>query len=344
MRILILIGSLAGLAVAVPFPPSLTERAALGHLPALTIEIPERFGGISLSPSTRLKDPSAGSASTSSFDPSASTNFSVISDTLSKIGNVGLPAFSNTKVTKTNASRGTTADRAITKLLSKLDQNTDMFNGIGYWQSGNAYTAIIRNDLLKASSTSHRNSIGTALTNVIPKGDPNWPRSKTSGLDNEYNDDGLWWALACIDAYQAYGGNQYIAEAERLWDWVKSTSMITQTGIAPNMGGIQRTVVVSDQCSLENGVFWTIRQDETYVNSITTGLFFQTSARLFELTGDTKYEDTAITAHDWLQSHTVDGQTLVKEDGVKSNTCAAQGGAWTYNTGKMSARDYHHRG
>ncbi|KAF8243615.1 hypothetical protein K440DRAFT_561225 [Wilcoxina mikolae CBS 423.85] len=99
------------------------------------------------------------------------------------------------------------------------------------------------------------------------------------------------------------------------------------------MGGIKRDHVVSDQCELENGVYWTIKKDETYINSITTGLFMQVSARLYEIENDRKYLQAAEKAGEWLRRHTMDGNVkLVDQDGVNGETCSVNPGAFTYNT------------
>lgn len=103
----------------------------------------------------------------------------------------------------------------------------------------------------------------------------------------------LWWALGCLDAYEAYGNKNFLSQAQYLWRLVKVTSMLNQTGFAPNQGGIQRTKTVSDGCELENGMYWTTLADEDYVNTVATALLMQTSARLYEVSGDSQYLDAA---------------------------------------------------
>lgn len=69
------------------------------------------------------------------------------------------------------------------------------------------------------------------------------------------------------------------------------------------------------------------------MNSITTGLFLQTSARLYEVFHDKKFLAAAEGALEWLDTHTVDSKVLVSEDGVNGTTCDIHSGAYTYNTG-----------
>lgn len=243
-----------------------------------------------------------------------------------------IPNFSNTKITSTDSSLTSTASTAISRLLSHLKSDTKTFSGLSWWQSANAYTAIIDFDL-HTSSQNYKDTVGASLLALIPLGDPN--QQNPQGLRNGFNDDTLWWALACLDAYEAYGDSEFLQEAKRLWEWVKSTSVIVQTGIAPNMGGIKRTHVVSNKCDLKNGVYWTTNRDESYINSITTGLFMQVSARLYEVETSARYLSAATGAGDWLRKHTVDESVkIVDEDGVNGETCSVNAGTFTYNTGK----------
>jgi hypothetical protein len=122
-------------------------------------------------------------------------------------------------------------------------------------------------------------------------------------------------------------------QAVKIWNWVHSTSQIVQTGVAPDLGGIQRTTTVSTGCQLQNGVYWTTDTDETYVNSIATGLFMEVSARLYENTKNSTYLTGATTSMTWLQEHTVDPTSkLVSLDGVHVD-CSVGEGEFTYNTG-----------
>lgn len=243
----------------------------------------------------------------------------------------GLPAWCSTEITYTNASLDDTASAAIDRLLQYRRAEKLDIKGVGWWQAANAYSSIINQDIVTGTSK-HAIDAGDAIKTLITLGDPN--ESNPVGLRNVFNDDTLWWAIACLDGYKTYKIPELLDEAKRLWEWVRDTSFIVQTGIAPNMGGIQRKKVISDQCGLVDGVYWTTKKSEINVNSIATGLFMQTSARLYELERNPKYLDAALSAGKWLRSHTVDGSLqLVNDDGVDGNTCHVNTGAYTYNTG-----------
>ncbi|KAA8899737.1 glycosyl hydrolase family 76-domain-containing protein [Sphaerosporella brunnea] len=246
-----------------------------------------------------------------------------LGDAAASIGFEGMPPWSNTQITNTSTSLSDIAAAAIRKLMG-MRKDDGSFDDIGWWQTANAYTAATAYDRYRGGKTFH-NEVTGGISSLIQKGPGSEFAMRGPGLRNEFNDDSLWWTLTCLDATETYGNGRFQAEGQNLWKWVKDTSFITQTGIAPNMGGVQRTYALSDQCSLEHGVYWTSNVDETYVNSITTGLMMQASARLGTV-------DTALKNQHWLKSHTVDG-SLVNRDGVEGNTCAVNSGAYSYNTG-----------
>lgn len=167
-----------------------------------------------------------------------------------------LPSFASTPLTHTQQSLRDTSSAGITELLTYVNGSI-IFSGLGWWQSANAYTAIFDHDWF-THSRSFRNSAGNDLLRLISQGQPDGDK----GLINVYNDDSLWWALACLDAYAAYGDSRFTATAGQIWDWVRSTSQVVKTGVAPDMGGVQREYVLSDSCALENGVYWTTFYNE----------------------------------------------------------------------------------
>ncbi|KAI5856619.1 glycosyl hydrolase family 76-domain-containing protein [Tricharina praecox] len=243
---------------------------------------------------------------------------------------VELPAWASTPLTTLEKDITTTANDAIANLFTYRDADFD-FKNISWWQVGNAYAAVASYDLFMGPA--HQQQVTEGLHRLIERGDSG--QSDPVGLENQFNDDSLWWALACVDAYQVYGDAACATEAKRLWQWVKDTSLVVQTGIAPNMGGIQRTAVISDQCALEYGTYWTTKPEEFYLNSITTGLMAQASARINEAVGaSNELVDVAQGTIKFLRNHTVDaGQLLVNWDGVEGDKCSVSPGAYTYNTG-----------
>jgi hypothetical protein len=298
MRTSVLFSFLAtvGLSAAGPIPRDESSSTSSIRQWALTIERPVRF-----------------SASVGSLKLSVDLNDAQ-----------NIPAWSSTEITSTNSSLSDIAAAAITEMMGM--RNADgSFTDIGWWQYANAYTAAVAYDKYSGSSK-FSDQISQGISSLINEGPSSIFAVRGPGLRNEYNDDSLWWALACLDAAETYGDSTLSAQAKALWQWIHDASLISETGIAPDMGGVNRTVVLSNQCSLEGGVYWTSLSDEDYVNSITTGLMMQMSARLGE-------DDVAKTTGNWLRNHTVDGNAMVTTDGVRGDSCATNTGAYTYNTG-----------
>ena len=239
--------------------------------------------------------------------------------------------FADTQI-KTTPLLADTAAAAVTNLLTRLDPATQTFDGLRWWQSANAYSAAIALDALAPGEPARpaAGTLASSLEALLAIGDPH--QHPPHGLRNEYNDDSLWWALACFDAYQAYDHRPaFLAEAKRLWRWVNDTSVVFAGGTG---GGVRRTQPLSTECSLQGGVYWTTLPDDGYVNSISTGLFMLLSARLHEIEPAAgEYLRAAAAAAAWLRAHTLDAATgLVAADGVDGPSCEVQAGAYSYNT------------
>jgi hypothetical protein len=73
---------------------------------------------------------------------------------------------------------------AVAQLLTYQNPDTLTF----WWQSANAYTAIIQFDILRG----HISRVETNLIGLIPLGNPK--QANPVGLCNIQNDDTLWWS------------------------------------------------------------------------------------------------------------------------------------------------------
>lgn len=236
-------------------------------------------------------------------------------------------AWQSTPIVHTDAGLAGTASAAAARLWSYSD-STNQFAGIGWWQAANAYSGLFKYDLATKSGT-FAVAAGklTALIGQLA------PSSTLGGLGlvNDYNDDSLWYANACLDGYAAYGSGALLDQADHIWTWVHTTSQI----MAGGKTGVARTEPVSTTCNMVGGVYWTSHAQETYVNSITTALFMQVSARLYAIKKDPQYLNAATAALAWIQANTLDKATgLVVTDGVTAGNCSKstlQG--FTYNTG-----------
>ncbi|KAL9623165.1 MAG: hypothetical protein Q9160_002480 [Pyrenula sp. 1 TL-2023] len=147
-------------------------------------------------------------------------------------------------------------------LLSK--EPCGSIKGIGYWQVANGYTAIALHDLW-SGSLRYKSVVESALQSID---------STHPNFINEFNDDTLWWALASIAAYYAYGhDNTHLKRARNVHRHV--AKYVVKRGEYEVHG-----------MDMEGGVFWTSKPNEQNINAITTGLFAELSAELAVLGAD----------------------------------------------------------
>lgn len=147
----------------------------------------------------------------------------------------------------------------------------------------------------------------------------------------------MWWANACLDAYQVYGGETYLTQAKNIWQNVISTSQVKPGGKL----GIMRSPGLNASCAdnQAGGVYWTTLKNAHLINSITTGLALELSARLYLITRDEKYYTAAEGAAEWIKKNTLDEASgLVLNDGITVTNCGrSKATGMTYNSGPYIA-------
>lgn len=165
-----------------------------------------------------------------------------------------------------------------------------------------------------------------------------------SRMEQVANDDILWWALASMKAAELnLGGKKdhWLTLAANTWKLMKrrweEDSAFCGGGIRWQLPG--RTLP---------GWEGTIR----YKQTISNGMFFQLSARLFDYTGEATYEEMANTIWDWLAGEKVqfikqseplweirDGHAGEDLPADQATKCEPDGTGekkqWTYNTGVL---------
>ncbi|KAF9011017.1 hypothetical protein BDZ89DRAFT_1143338 [Hymenopellis radicata] len=153
----------------------------------------------------------------------------------------------------------------------------------------------------------------------------------------QYNDDAMWWAQSAVYAYRAYGDNNLLQHAIDVWNHV-SNYVITQdqanSGSNPNKGFT--LAGTCDGQSMAGGVFWRPTSDDQSINSVTTGLYFDTfriprrSHWRLQI-HQRRYRQCQL---DQEPQHQCDGIVL---DSVSAYDCSRSPAGWlfTYNTGKF---------
>ncbi|KAF9564880.1 hypothetical protein CPC08DRAFT_218746 [Agrocybe pediades] len=231
--------------------------------------------------------------------------------------------------TRPLSQRISIAQAAINTLVpSQLNSATGEFNGIGYWQSGNVYSAMALQDQVAGTSVNK----GVVMANL----------KTVFGLWKNYdqfgfNDDALWWATSAYYAYKAYGDTTLLANAVATWNAVTPyvvTASQAQSGKTP-----VKSFAIAGSCdgfTMAGGVFWRPTTDDTSINSITTTLYMTLSAYLAEATGDSKYTNAAILSATWMKNHNLNSN-FIALDTESGADCSRSPASWifTYNSGKF---------
>jgi hypothetical protein len=152
-----------------------------------------------------------------------------------------------------------TTQRAIDMYMMSAKPNGEM-GGIGWWQTASGYTAMALHELW-----SHRSTHNYARLSQAIKG----CEGSRRGLINEFNDDTLWWGMLCLDMYALGGDVWFLEKAQGMYHYMRRKGCVIKKG--------QHQFREWD---MEGALFWTTREGDFQVNSITTGLFAELAARL----------------------------------------------------------------
>ena len=145
-----------------------------------------------------------------------------------------------------------------------------------------------------------------------------------------------WWATAAYYGYRAYDDSGLLANAVATWNHV---TQYVITAADASAGSIAtKDFAIAGTCNgktMAGGVFWRPTDDDTNINSITTGLYIALSAFLAEATGDASYTDAAILSANWIRNQNLNTDYLVL-DTVQGNDCSTSPATelFTYNSGK----------
>ncbi|KAF9525923.1 endo-1,6-alpha-mannosidase [Crepidotus variabilis] len=233
------------------------------------------------------------------------------------------------------------AQNGINGILPQLNTGNAQFNGIGYWQSANVYSAMANQDYHAKTATNKANVINNlnkAFSLYSNYDQFGWVLESTSTLENMTDPPYIvdfWWATSALYAYRAYKDNNMLSHAVATWNRVNAFVITTSNAGSGSMSGKNFRLKGScDGQTMAGAVFWRPTSDDMGVNSITTGLFITLSAYLAELTGDAKYKDAAILSATWIQNHNIANNLIL--DSVNAQTCNKSPASFTftYNSGK----------
>jgi predicted alpha-1,6-mannanase (GH76 family) len=193
------------------------------------------------------------------------------------------------------------AAAGITALQHWYNPSTGLWNGVQWWNSANALTAVIGYTKLTGDS-SHAGVIATTFTAA---------QRQHANFVNSFYDDNGWWGLAWVAAFDLTRESRYLAMARTIF--------------ARNVAGWDNTC--------RGGLWW--NEAKTYKNAITNELFLTLAAKLHQRTpGDHgSYLTWAQREWDWFNSSGLIGASGLVNDGL-TPACQNNGQTtWTYNQG-----------
>ncbi|KAK5136936.1 hypothetical protein LTR08_001443 [Meristemomyces frigidus] len=147
-------------------------------------------------------------------------------------------------------------------MLSK--QPDGGMGGIGWWQAACGYTGVALHDYWSGTNRNYEQ-----LAQTLKQCERSHP-----GLINEFNDDTLWWAMCCVDLYMIGGDQWFLEKAKGIYIHIHGKNSICGKG-----------QIKFENQDMEGACFWTTKPDEGQINSISSGLLAELSARLAIIDG-----------------------------------------------------------
>jgi predicted alpha-1,6-mannanase (GH76 family) len=200
-------------------------------------------------------------------------------------------------------------------LQSKRDDG--LIQGLTYWQVANGYTAIALHDTWTNTTT-----FSDQLDELIGKVEANQP-----DCINDMNDDSMWWAICSLDMFELTHQPKYLNMSEAIWEHVSRYV-------------IPHGKYVINGVDMEGGVMWSNKTAETQVNSITTGLYAELSARLsrFSQADDEhsrrRFLSSAIHSFSWILRAMFDPDEYIVLDHIDLQSHQTYNWTFTYTTGQ----------
>ena len=183
------------------------------------------------------------------------------------------------------------------KYFYKLDGKT---GNLDFWMTAHAWEAILEAYVRTQSPAFRQQSVDVYDGFVRSHG--------TDWTTNDYNDDIMWWVIACTRAYDILGEKRYLDQARKEFDWVYSTQSDTVFG-----GGI-----------------WWKNSEHGSKNSCIVQPAIIAAANLARQLGDPAYLAKAQALYDWQK------RTLTETSGKVYDAISVNGvskGSTTYNQG-----------
>lgn len=171
---------------------------------------------------------------------------------------------------------------------------------LDFWMSAHAWECILE-AYQRTGNAAYKQQVTDIYDGFVKFFGSDWTQ-------NDYNDDILWWVIACTRAYEVTGEKRYLDQARKHFDWVYSTQTDTVFG---------------------GGIWW--RNDEHKTkNSCIVQPAIIAAMNLAKLTGNPAYRTQAESLYDWQK------RTLTEASGKVYDAINFTGlakGSTTYNQG-----------
>ena len=171
---------------------------------------------------------------------------------------------------------------------------------LDFWMSAHAWETLLE-AYQRTGQAAYRKQITDMYDGFVKYFGSDW-------TTNDYNDDIMWWALACARVYQVTGEKRYLDQAKKHFDWVMTTQSDTVFG---------------------GGIWW--RNDEHKTkNSCIVQPAIITAVYLSQILGEASYRAKAESLYAW-QKRTLTETTGKVYDAINFNGLGK--GSTTYNQG-----------
>ncbi|KAI0789009.1 hypothetical protein BC629DRAFT_472632 [Irpex lacteus] len=214
----------------------------------------------------------------------------------------------------------------IDSVSSDFNKTSGLFNSYTITQSG-SFMAAAANSEFVTNSTRNRNIVLDGINTYLS--------FATLGGYNSLgaaNNDPPTWGIAAMNAYRAYGDDQALQHAILMWNFTQPY-FVTPDHVAAGKHP-KKNITLAKSCSgatTAGGIFSRPDPSDPSVNAETVGTWMSLSARLYEETKDTKYQEAAELSAEFIQNHLYNG--IIIEDTISLADCNLINLSITYNSG-----------
>lgn len=199
------------------------------------------------------------------------------------------------------------ADAGVQTLEGWYNSRTGLWRGMGWWNSANALTCIIRFGMISGDDVDFE-----LIDNTFRRAGS----QHMGNFRNEFYDDEAWWGLAWLEAYELTKKREYLDMAVLIFEDITGA-------FSEQFGG---------------GMHW--KRNDPYKNSITNNLFVLLALRLHANGVEKKVREK--TPVEWAEkiwkwyreSGMINTENWMIEDGLRrENGQPNRNQHWTYNQG-----------